>query len=193
MDTKPVPVVGYKRDKRQSDFTGSTDYGWCASQKMNYFGYKLVLIITLKGIPLVYFLVPASTDERLAAQSVLECVRGCRIKAFKGFIGGQRQSDISKTTGNQIFTPYPAKGLPTKKISYRCVGRKRSCQEGFPPSKLRGAGSRREVRSWGFTPLPSSLLTRPTGWLPKWSNFGEQGEKEKYYLNKLDNLFSGSP
>jgi hypothetical protein len=41
------------------------------------------------------------------------------------------------------------KGLPTKKVSYRCVGR--------------GAGGR------------------------------EQGEKEKYYLSKLDNLFSGSP
>ncbi|MDJ0678068.1 MAG: hypothetical protein QNJ36_22240, partial [Calothrix sp. MO_167.B42] len=40
LDTKPVPVVGYKRDKRQSDFTGSADYGWCASRKMNYFGYK---------------------------------------------------------------------------------------------------------------------------------------------------------
>ncbi|WP_224311945.1 MULTISPECIES: hypothetical protein [Nostocaceae] len=27
LDTKPVPVVGYKRDKCQSDFTGSADYG----------------------------------------------------------------------------------------------------------------------------------------------------------------------
>ncbi|WP_255449159.1 MULTISPECIES: hypothetical protein [Nostocaceae] len=39
---------------------------------MNYFGYKLVLISTLSGIPLVYSLVPASTDERLAAESVLD-------------------------------------------------------------------------------------------------------------------------
>lgn len=49
--------------------------------------------------------VPASTDERLAAESVLDCVHGCRILADKGFIGGQWQSDIFKTTGNQIFTP----------------------------------------------------------------------------------------
>ncbi|WP_242060641.1 transposase [Nostoc sp. C057] len=111
LDTKPVPVVGYKRDKLRSDFTGSPDYGWCASRKMNYFGYKLVLISTLNGIPLVYSLVPASTDERLAAESVLGCVRGCRILADKGFIGGQWQSDISKTTGNQIFTPYRANQL----------------------------------------------------------------------------------
>jgi hypothetical protein len=108
LDTKPVPVVGYKRDKLRSDFTGSADYGWCASRKMHYFGYKLVLISSLNGIPLVYSLVPASTDERLAAESVLDCVRGCRILADKGFIGGEWQSDISHTTGNQIFTPYRA-------------------------------------------------------------------------------------
>lgn len=105
LDTKPVPVVGYKRDKRQSDFTGSADYGWCASRNMNYFGYKLVLISTLSGIPLVYSLVPASTDERLAAESVLDYVHGCCILADKGFIGGEWQNDISKTTNNQIFTP----------------------------------------------------------------------------------------
>lgn len=94
-----------------SDFTGSADYGWCASRKMNYFGYKLVLLSTLSGIPLLYSLVPASTDERLAAESVLDYVRGCRILADKGFIGGQWQSDISKATANQIFTPKRANQL----------------------------------------------------------------------------------
>ena len=111
LDTKPLPVVGYKRDQSRSDFTGSADYGRCASRSMNYFGYKLVLMSTLTGIPLVYSLVPASTDERLAAESVLDCVRGCRILADKGFIGGQWQIDIFKTTGNQIFTPKRANQL----------------------------------------------------------------------------------
>ncbi|MDJ0678067.1 MAG: transposase [Calothrix sp. MO_167.B42] len=53
----------------------------------------------------MYSLVPANTDERLAAESVLDYVRGCLILADKGFIGGEWQSDISKTTGNQILTP----------------------------------------------------------------------------------------
>lgn len=48
---------------------------------MNYFGYKLVRLSTLSGIPLLDSLVPASTDERLAAESVLDYVRGCRILA----------------------------------------------------------------------------------------------------------------
>ena len=105
LDTKPVPVVGYKRSKRQSDFAGSASYGHCASRQLNYFGYKLVVISTLAGVPLVYALVPAHTDEREAAEAVLYSVRGCNILADKGFIGGDWQADIYRTTGNRVFTP----------------------------------------------------------------------------------------
>jgi hypothetical protein len=34
LDTKPVPVVGYRRNKQHSDFHGSAAYGYCASKKM---------------------------------------------------------------------------------------------------------------------------------------------------------------
>ncbi len=87
LDTKPVPVIGYKRSKKRSNFAGSADYGQCSSRNMKYFGYKLVSLCTLKGIPLVYELVPANTDERLAAESVLYRLRVCNIYADKGFIG----------------------------------------------------------------------------------------------------------
>ncbi len=105
MDTKPVPVVGYRRSKRHSDFEGSASYGYCASRKMHYFGYKLVVLSTLSGVPLVYALVPAHTDERAAAEAVLCFVRGCHILADKGFIGEDWQQEVSRLTGNQVFTP----------------------------------------------------------------------------------------
>ena len=70
LDTQPVPVVGYKRSKRHSDFEGSATCGYCASRKLHYFGYKLVVVTTLAGLPLVYDLVPANTDERAAAETV---------------------------------------------------------------------------------------------------------------------------
>jgi hypothetical protein len=104
MDTKPVPVVGYKRSKRHSDFEGSASYGYCASRKMKYFGYKLVVISSLSGLPLVYSLVPAHTDEREAAESVLCFVENCDILADKGFIGEDWQEEISLSTGNRIWT-----------------------------------------------------------------------------------------
>ena len=104
LDTKPIPVMGYKRSKKRSDFAGSADYGYCASRKMKYFGYKLVSLCTLEGIPLVYELVPANTDERLAAESVLYALRGCNVYADKGFIGANWQEKIFRHTRNRIFT-----------------------------------------------------------------------------------------
>ena len=49
LDTKPIPVIGLKRDKRHSNFSGSATPGWCAARQMNYFGYKLVLLATWQG------------------------------------------------------------------------------------------------------------------------------------------------
>lgn len=105
LDTKPIPVVGYKRSKKRSDFLGSANYGYCSSKKMYYFGYKLVAITTIEGIPLVYDLVSANTDERLAAESIIDYIKNNDIFADKGFIGEEWQKQIKEQTGNDIWTP----------------------------------------------------------------------------------------
>lgn len=105
LDTKPVPVVGYKRSKHHSDFAGRADYGHCAARHLAYFGFKLVLLSTCDGLPLVYNLVPANTDERLAAESVLYEVNDCDILGDKGFLGTDWQATIAHETGNCVFTP----------------------------------------------------------------------------------------
>jgi hypothetical protein len=104
IDTKPIPVVGYRRSKRHSDFDGSADYGYCAARKMKYFGYKLVVLSTLKGLPIAYDLVSAVTDERLAVEGVLQVVHGSNIYGDKGFIGQNWQEEVTGSTGNRIWT-----------------------------------------------------------------------------------------
>jgi len=105
VDTKPVPVVNVKRSNRHSDFAGSASYGHSVSRNMKYFGYKLVAITTLDGIPVVYELVPAHTDERAAAETVLYNLSGCDILGDKGFVGHRWQTKIYERTGNRIWTP----------------------------------------------------------------------------------------
>jgi len=105
LDTKPVPAMGYKRSKKHSDFAGSAGYGVCVSRNMKYFGYKLVTLTTFNGLPVVYDLVPANSDERLAAETVVAYLRGCHIFGDKGFIGVNWQTEIYDQTGNQIWTP----------------------------------------------------------------------------------------
>src|SRR4030095_6471797 len=105
LDPKPVPVVGYKRWKSHSDFAGNADYGRCASRDLKYFGYKLVVLSTLHGIPVVYELVPANLDERLAAEAVIDSLATCEIFADKGFLGCEWQMCIFDQTNNRIWTP----------------------------------------------------------------------------------------
>lgn len=105
IDTKPVPVVGYKRSKSRSYFLDSASYGYCASRNMKYFGYKLVMITTLDGIVVTYDLVPANTDERKAAEAILDQIENVQIIGDKGFLGAAWQAKIEEETGNQVITP----------------------------------------------------------------------------------------
>ncbi len=105
LDTKPVPVIGYKRNKRHSEFAGSANYGLCTSRNLKYFGYKLVTVSTLFGIPMVYELVPANLDERKAAEEVIDHFSFCDIFADKGFLGLKWQTQIFDQTNNLVWTP----------------------------------------------------------------------------------------
>lgn len=105
LDTKPVPVMGYKRDKRHSDFAGRAGYGVCVARKMKYFGFKLVLVSTLDGIPAAYELVPANSDERDAAEEVLTALWNCDVFCDKGFLGEDWQNQGKDAQGNRICTP----------------------------------------------------------------------------------------
>lgn len=94
LDTTPVVVVGYRRSKNHSDFRRSADYGYCAARRMKYFGYKLVMLTTLDGIPYSFELVPANTDERDAADEILDTLPvGSNAWSDKGFIDEDWQSE----------------------------------------------------------------------------------------------------
>ncbi|MEP0795767.1 IS982 family transposase [Trichocoleus sp. DQ-A3] len=104
IDTKPLPVLGLKRDKTRSDFSGNAAPGYCAARQMYYFGYKLTLLTTWNGIPIAYDLVPANTDERVAVESLFDSIRGCTIYGDKGFIDADWQHQLYQHTGNQVWT-----------------------------------------------------------------------------------------
>jgi len=104
LDTTPVIAVGYRRDKRKSVFLGSANYGVCASRKMKYFGYKLVMLTTLDGIPYSFELVPANTDERDAADEILdELPSDSNVWSDKGFIDQEWQAQWARQ-GKRIWT-----------------------------------------------------------------------------------------
>ena len=105
LDTEPIPVVGYKRSKKHSDFWGTAEYGHCASKNLKYWGYKFVMLVTADGIPIAFELVPANTDERDAAEEVLPAANpGSIALGDKGFIDEERQEDWKERYGVSVYT-----------------------------------------------------------------------------------------
>ena len=105
LDTKPVPVVGVKRSNLHSDFAETARYGRCVSRGLMYYGYKLVTLTTLAGIPVAYELVPANATEHQAAEAIIDRIGSSDIVADKGFISDPWQAIIYEETGNRFWTP----------------------------------------------------------------------------------------
>ena len=130
----------FRRNKKHSDFHGSAAYGYCASKKMYYFGYKLVVICSLKGLPLLYDLVPANMDERQAAEVLLDRLSGFSLFADKGFLGQDWQNDIRQRTNNQIWTP---------KRKNQSKQQAKTFEQWLNRSRLRSEGLFNEVQNVG--------------------------------------------
>jgi hypothetical protein len=97
LDTTPAIAVGYRRDKSHSDFRGSAAYGYCSARRLKYFGYKLVMLTTLDGTPYSFELVPANTDERDAADEILDTLPpGSQVWSDKGFLSEDWQAEWAK-------------------------------------------------------------------------------------------------
>ena len=106
LDTKPVSVMVLKRhDDRGLAFDGKAAVGWCQAKRQYYFGFKLVLALTLSGVIVRYDLVPASVDDREAAAEVLE--PGCRYWADKGFFGRECQREWAEADGALVRAEPP--------------------------------------------------------------------------------------
>ncbi len=64
------------------------------------------MLSTLEGIPVAYELVPANSDERLAAEMVLPTIWNSDVFGDKGFLGEDWQQEQFDLQGNRIWTPY---------------------------------------------------------------------------------------
>jgi len=99
---------------------------------MHYFGYKLVAVTTLSGFPLLYELVPASTDEREAAEVVLQKSYACHVIGDKGFIGEDWQNRLHEHLGHYVLTPKRQNQKKQNPPGFdRCLNSVRERIEGF--------------------------------------------------------------
>lgn len=70
IDSAPIPVISYKRNKKQTDFT-KAGYGVCSSKAMKYFGFKLHTIVSLCGTILDFMLSSATPHDSQAVEELV--------------------------------------------------------------------------------------------------------------------------
>ncbi|NEE04810.1 IS982 family transposase [Phytoactinopolyspora halotolerans] len=93
-DATPVPCGASRETARRSDLAGDAGYGYCASHSRFYWGFKLYLVCTGDGMPIMWCLANPKIGEREVVAALLEhnhhLLRfGQILLADKGFSGKQ--------------------------------------------------------------------------------------------------------
>lgn len=105
IDSFPLPVCKFGRANFSKCFKGlQADYGYCASKKETYFGYKIHALCTLDGDIVEYLITSASVDDRVPVAEMLEKVPFCKVLiGDKGYTGETFIQQIYQETGVEII------------------------------------------------------------------------------------------
>ncbi len=104
IDTLPLPVCTYTRSGRDRCFKTLADYGHCAAKQMDYYGFKLGLRVSSKGMITHFPLLSARAHDVNHTNALVEGFAGL-CPADKGFIDPFRQPLLLDRYGVKIVTP----------------------------------------------------------------------------------------
>jgi hypothetical protein len=123
VDSAPVPVVGYKRDKTSSDFTDMAGYGRCSSKALKYFGVKLHNLVTLTGIILDFVLTSASPYDNQAVMELFEQHKGIlrEVLGDKAYNDQALQTTLKQELGITLWAPRKDNQQPVGSKDHRKV------------------------------------------------------------------------
>ncbi len=104
IDTLPLPVCTYTRSARDRCFKTVADYGHCAAKKLDYYGFKLGLRVSVQGMITHFPLLSARAHDVNHTNALVEGFAGL-CPADKGFIDPFRQPLLLDRYGVRIITP----------------------------------------------------------------------------------------
>ena len=95
---------------RRSDLAGYAGYGYCASHSRFFWGFRLYLIATAEGMPVIWGLAHPGLGEREVTRALLErghhLIRaGQVILGDKGFAGRDFEAFITGDLGAHLIRP----------------------------------------------------------------------------------------
>jgi len=106
IDSLPIPVVQFHRAYWSSGdwVCDGASYGKVPSKHQTIFGFKLHLLVTLKGVIVDFELAPANESDLTVGLELLENHHDLEVIADKAFINHSKQADLVKTNRVKLKT-----------------------------------------------------------------------------------------
>ena len=102
VDSFPLTTSKFGRALFSKLFKGLASYGYCASKKEHYFGFKVHVITDLDGNPYDYILTSANVDDREAVYELSDLVDMDILFGDKGYIGSLA-ADLKKEKDIKLY------------------------------------------------------------------------------------------
>lgn len=95
VDGFPMPVCKFARAHFSQIFKGQANYGYCATKKEHYYGFRGHVVINSIGVITAATLTGANVDERDVCPELVESIKGLLL-GDKGFIRPELQNDLKE-------------------------------------------------------------------------------------------------
>lgn len=110
LDSKPLPICRNVRASRSKMGRKNNDiapnFGYCATQKQYYYGYKLHLTSGLSGVIHSFTFSPASVHDIHYLQDVKYEIPDSTIIADRAYLSAQMQLDLFESANIRLEIPY---------------------------------------------------------------------------------------
>lgn len=110
VDSKPIEVCRLARAQRCklgcSDYDSAPAFGYCATQSLYYYGYKLHAICGLSGVIHSYDLTPANVHDINYMKDVKFDFHDCSIFGDRAYISAELKQDLFSSVGIKLEVPY---------------------------------------------------------------------------------------
>jgi len=98
IDSMPLEVTRLSRSSRskicKEDYLSAPDKGYCASQRMYYYGYKLHAVCSITGVFKSFDITKASVHDIHYLQDVKDQLNDCVLLGDRGYISAEVQLNL---------------------------------------------------------------------------------------------------
>lgn len=119
VDSMPLEVCKLSRSSRSTickeSIYSAPDRGYCASQAMSYYGYKLHAICSAEGVFQSIDLSPASVHDIHYLKDIKEQLANCILLGDKGYLSAKIQMNLFETRQIKLEVPMRKNQLDFKK------------------------------------------------------------------------------